>query len=73
MKKIKLIELLNKIANNEKIPRKIVFEDEVYIYEEGRGFKTLVGGFTQWLGDCYEDWDTYSFLNLEVAILEEEK
>lgn len=73
MNKIKIIELLNRIANNEKVPRKIVFEDQVYIYEETEGYKTLVCGFSKWLGDCYEDWDKYNFLNLEVIILEEEE
>ena len=32
--KIKIIDLLNKIANNEEVPEKIMFDEWLYIYNE---------------------------------------
>ena len=72
MKTIKLIDLLNKIANGEEVPKKIAIQNEVLIYNEDEILN---------LQDCYymadeEDatWRIWAYeLNYEVEILEEEK
>ena len=67
--KIKIIDLLNKIANNEEVPKKIKYEKDTYIHIDNY---------------CYYCEDTnlilsdrifaeYSKLNDEVEILEEPK
>ena len=35
MKIIRIIDLLNKIANNEEMPKKIKYKKLIYVYEEG--------------------------------------
>ncbi len=69
MKTIKIIDLLNKIANGEEVPKKIKWHNRIYIYNK--------------YNDCsyYEEYDTkcmwsgYCFLilNDEVEILDEEE
>ena len=34
MKKIKIIDLLNKVANGEEVPKRIKYENETRIYNE---------------------------------------
>jgi len=69
---MKIIDLLNKIANGEEVSKKIAIQNEVLIYNEGEILN---------LQDCYymaddEDatWKIWAYeLNEEVEILEEEK
>lgn len=69
---MKIIDLLNKIANGEEVPKKIAIQNEVLIYNEDEILN---------LQDCYymvddEDatWKIWAYeLNDEVEILEEEK
>ena len=69
---MKVIDLLNKIANGEEVPKKIAIQNEVLIYNEDEILN---------LQDCYymvyeEDatWRIWAYeLNDEVEILEEEK
>ena len=66
--KIKIITLFNKIANNEKVPKKIKFRGETYYYSDADKFY-YQNGFSMyrdfyWGGNC---------LNDEVEIIEEEK
>ena len=65
--KIKVIELLNKIANNEEVPRKIMFDTGLYIYDEEE--KTYYDEEDRTL------WQSYNFriLNDKVEIIEEPK
>lgn len=66
--KIKIITLLNKIANNEKVPKKIKFRGETYYYSKPDKF---------YYCDGYSIYRELSFitnsLNAEVEIIEEEK
>ena len=62
---MKIIDLLNKIANGEEVPNFIV--DEVEYYMGANGYlRECMGDDTQWYIDK-------SWLNTEVQILEEEK
>lgn len=62
---MKVIDLLNKIANGEKVPNFIV--DEVEYYMGANGYlRECMGDDTQWYID--ESW-----LNTKVQIIEEEK
>ena len=75
MKTIKMIDLLNKIANGEEVPKKIKFYDKYYIWYDNR--------YTGNKGYCLEPLksDSNSFLEIntvydlkyEVEILEDEK
>ena len=67
---MKIIDLLNKIANGEEVPEKIKYDNDIYEYrEENRE------------GICYVEEDTYNnflidyvdSLNDEIEILEEDK
>lgn len=72
-KKITIIELLNKIANNEEVPKKIKYgchilmyyeEEKNYIYSDSEEYydnRLLVGIY-----------DVYEFLNYKVEIIEED-
>ncbi len=75
---MKIIDLLNKIANNENVPKKIKINNIIYEY---RGDDYL---FEDTNNDNHEYWlfsNGYtdkiewldSFLNIEVEIIEEEK
>ena len=65
--KIKTIDILNKIANNEEVPEKIMFDEWLYIYNERE--KTYYDEEDRTL------WQSYNFkiLTDEVAIIEEPK
>ena len=66
--KIKIIDLFNKIANNEKVPKKIKYFGEIYEYSEDMKFY-YQNGFSM-----YRDFFTEgNCLNDEVEIIEEEK
>lgn len=68
MKKIKIIELLNKIANGEELPKEIKYNDIIYkkadIGEDYYNFATNVRFF--------KDVFDASGVNLEIEILDEE-
>ncbi len=71
--KIKIIDLLNKIANGEEVPNKFKLKgfktDLVFCYNEKYHCYDLIG--EKFKNDCYVFG--YSELNDEVEILEEEK
>lgn len=65
--KIKIIDLLNKIANGEEVPKKIMFDAWLYIYDEEE--KTYYDEEDRTL------WQSYNFkiLTDEVEIIEDEE
>ena len=72
-KKIKIIELLNKIANREEVPKKIIFLNETLEYDidcqDYKGFsKTGSGAFFSYL---FTNEPTQNFINDRVEILED--
>lgn len=66
--KIKIIDLFNKIVNNDEVPKKIRYFGEIYEYSEEMKFY-YQNGFSM-----YRDFFTEgNCLNDEVEIIEEEK
>ena len=68
MKKIKIIDLLNKIANGEEVPKEIKVNDNIYHYDE-----TDCNEFYRYRTMTNELLTDYADLNDEVEIIEEEK
>lgn len=70
---MKIIDLLNKIANGEEVPKKIKYEGDILEYDEDdkdyTGLsKTWSGVFFSWLFGKYA---TDKFINNEVEIIED--
>lgn len=67
--KIKIIDLLVKIANREEMPKKIMYDDVIYTYDEYRTYYDDKGNI------LWDDYNLYNFLilNDEVEIIEEPK
>ena len=65
---MKVIDLLNKIANREEVPKKIEYEGE--IYEFNKNIHGYWGGKNK---DCFRAMVNWRYLNNEVEILEEKK
>ena len=69
-KTIKVIDLLNKIANGEDVPRKIKWRDKIWDYWEGdQDYKSKQG---RWFTSNLNDIRTKEFVNDTVEIIEEE-
>ena len=73
---MKIIDLLNKIANEEEVPKKIKYDKYIYEYQEGSydwGYYNN-GTIKFLLTELFESVDNVlSILNYEVEILEEKK
>ena len=67
MEKIKIIYLLNKIANGEEVPKKIKWEDKEWKYNPINDYEGIK------YGGCLLNQVTLDRLNDEVEILEEPK
>jgi hypothetical protein len=68
---MRVIDLLNKIANGEEVPKKIEYNDKIFIYD---GFSYIYENKTFNEYNRIEEFISYSSnLNDEVEILEEEK
>ena len=72
---MKIIELLNRIANDEDIPKKIKYRDKIWEYQS-----TIMGKCYQYYSSFCEDWRRLEdeiileeCLNDEVEIIEEKK
>ena len=71
--KIKIIDLLNKIANNEEVPKKINFRGNIYEWEDG-WYLTKEKNYKVCLGGKKEDLNILiTAFNDDVEILEEPK
>ena len=65
---MKIIDMLNKIANGEEVPKRILlFEDEIWEYNKDYNC------YQRPYGSCSNIWDNTNFniLNEEIEILEE--
>lgn len=72
---MKIIELLNRIANEEDIPKKIKYRDKIWEYQS-----TIRGKCYQYYNSFWKDWIRLAdgilleeCLNEEVEIIEEKK
>lgn len=74
-KKIKIIELLNKIANGEEVPKSIKYVDNILKYDES--IQEYIGlpitGAGAFFNYLFVNKPTLSFINEEVDIVEEDK
>ena len=69
--KIKLIDLLNKIANKEQVPEKIKYNNKIWEYDV---YSNDYKGEDIWLfEELFEYRRTIEFINDEVEIIEEQK
>jgi hypothetical protein len=67
---MKIIDLLNKIANGEELPRKLKGNNHTYTLVENRNYEDEDGDIL--FSDDYF-WCNEDFLNKELEIIEEEK
>lgn len=75
---MKVIDLLNKIANDEEVPKRIKYKCDIYVIGEDACNKDIkyinekkdVDGYTRYL---FQDWILDVILNDEVEIIEEDK
>ena len=76
MNKIRIIDLLNKIANGEEVPKKIKLNEIIFEYQGDDYLFIDKDNTNYWLfSEPYSDKFEYleNFLKSEVEILEEEK
>ena len=74
-KAIKVIDLLNKIANGEEIPKKIKVKDYIFIWEvsdNGTGYSNVKEDTGYYWFENYVSLDNSEDLNTEIEIIEEE-
>ena len=74
---MKVIDLLNKIANGEKVPKKIKWKGVIFDYVEEENYEDYINSncfsLFEHLGDKNEVYKVTNMLNDEVEIIEEEK
>ena len=66
---MKIIDLLNKIANGKKVPKEIKIEEQTWVYDNDTDYK---GKYDNYLFDTYLQINERD-LNKEVEIIEEDK
>lgn len=71
--KIKIIELLNKIYNHEDMPRKIIFDNRNWLYND-KFQDYFAGEYNSLIDFLINDstYDTRDFLNTEIEIINED-
>lgn len=67
---MRIIDLLNKIANGEEVPKKVKYKTHYWKYREEE--KDYIDNEGDYVFDC-SNYDIPEMLNNEVEILEEEK
>lgn len=68
-KTIKLIDLLNKIANGEEVPKRIIFDTRQYYRVNSHTYvRNIIGGITLVL---HNEYNLLNCLNYEVEIIED--
>ena len=69
---MKVIDLLNKMANGEGVPEKIKVGNIIYIYESWEHFYYTDNEAREDLLVRGKDWSTFDFLNWNVELIEDE-
>ena len=69
---MKVIDLLNKMANNEEVPEKIKVDNIIYIYESWEHFYYTDNEAREDLLIRGKDYSTNDFLNWNVELIEDE-
>ena len=70
--KLRIIDLINKIANNEELPKKIKYDDVIWDYDYTIGDYINEDKFKALIESLFWGNITHSFINDEVEIIEEE-
>ncbi len=74
---MKIIDLLNKKMNNEEIPKKFKYDNEIFVYDiEENDYIYEIGNasfFNEYCSPIYNFEDLIDTLNDEVEIIEEHK
>lgn len=72
---MKIIDLLNKIANGEEVPEKIKIETHIFTrFDYSKGDGTYISSYQSDDGQYYiQDYSYPKYLNREVEIIEEHK
>lgn len=66
---MKVIDLLNKITNNEEVPKKIKYNKKIYEYsQKDNRYHNVQGGLD--LSSIFGDYN-FNYLNDEIEIIEE--
>jgi hypothetical protein len=65
---MKVIDLLNKIANGKEVPKKVRYNDEIYDTETSNNFSLMIYETT---GKMSDDGEVRLFLNDEINIIED--
>ena len=69
---MKIIDLLNKMANGEEVPKRIRVDNIIYIYENLEHFYYTDDEAREDLLVRGKDWSTFDFLNWNVELIEED-
>ena len=72
MKTIKIIDLLNKIANGEEVPKKIRYKNKIFEHWDNGNIQDYWHKGNNSLFDDFIDCSRYTDLNDKVEILDEE-
>ena len=67
---MKVIELLNKIANGEEVPKNVRYNDEIYDTETSNNLSLMIYEAT---GKMSDDGEVRLFLNDEIEIIDDEE
>ena len=70
MNKIKVIDLLNKIAKGEEVPKKIKYNNTIFIFDDSVCDYQRKIGMSLFIS-CFHYKKTQSFINEEVEIIED--
>ena len=74
MKTIKIIDLLNKIANGEEVPKKIKYDNKIWEWDNwSKDWADYVYSGCDGLLNDEGTYDLFAILNDEVEIIEEDK
>ena len=66
---MKVIDLLNKIANGEEVPKKLLYDNEKFAYDDE--CRDYISNFQRnWL---FDDYSISAIINDEVEVIEEDK
>ena len=69
---MKIIDLLNKIAKGEEVPKKVKLDEEIYEFNKwGNDYKLIGEEYSHWLFNDYCFGSNGNRLNNEIEILEE--
>lgn len=67
---LKIIDLLNKIANKEELPEFIRYDGKTYRYDKDSNDYLLVNVGDYFFGEIVEEYDMSDFINIEVEVVE---